>query len=163
MTCRNVDCTVSQSVPRIDTVPILIPESLVVGFYFTLVVCLSVYGLHRCYLLYLYTRYPPALPPRREPVSRDELPFVTVQLAVYNEMYVVERLIDSAAGLDYPHDRFEIQVLDDSTDETAQIVRRVVSRWAERGLSIHRLHRPVRTGYKAGALAGGLAEARGTS
>ena len=94
-------------------------ESLLLGFYFTLLLCLSAYGAHRCYLLYLYTRNrarptPPAQPP-------DDLPGVTVQLPIYNELYVVERLIDAAANLDYPAERLEIQVLDDSTDETRGI------------------------------------------
>ena len=93
--------------------------------------------------------------------SDDVVPFVTVQLPVYNEMYVVKRLIDAVARLDHPRDRFEIQVLDDSTDETRQIVTRAVARWASRGINIHHLHRKVRTGYKAGALAEGLRRARG--
>lgn len=151
----------NQSVPRIDTTLIPTPESLVVGLYFALLVCLSLYGAHRCYLLYLYTKYRPRLPAVCPPEGDVDPPFVTVQLPVYNEMYVVERLIDAAARLDYPRDRFEIQVLDDSTDETQQIVQRVVARWADRGLSIHLLHRVVRTGFKAGALAHGLNRARG--
>ena len=151
----------NQSVPRIDTVAVLTPESLVVGLYFGLLVCLSIYGAHRCYLLYLYTRYRPPLPDDACSMASGDVPFVTVQLPIYNEMYVVERLIDAAARLDYPRDRFEIQVLDDSTDETRQIVKRAVTRWAARGLSIHLLHRVVRRGYKAGALADGLRRARG--
>ena len=151
----------SQSVLGIDTVVIPTPESLVVGLYFALVVCLSVYGAHRCYLLYLYTRYRPQVPAPSGWPRDKERPFVTVQLPVYNEMYVVERLIDAAARLDYPRDRLEIQVLDDSTDETRQIVKRAVARWADRGVSIHRLDRAVRAGYKAGALSAGLARARG--
>ena len=151
----------SQSVPRIDTVVIPTPESLVVGLYFALLVCLSIYGVHRCYLLYLYTRYRPKVPVLGTRMREQHVPFVTVQLPVYNEMYVVERLIDAAARLDHPHDRLEIQVLDDSTDETQQIVKRAVARWAARGLSIQRVHRAVRTGCKAGALAVGLKRARG--
>lgn len=147
--------------PRFDTVLTLTPESFVVGLYFALLACLSVYGLHRCYLLYLYTRYPPWLPACPAAFDDDELPFVTVQLAVYNERYVVERLIDAAARLDYPRDRFEVQVLDDSTDDTGAIVDRAVAQWARRGVAIRRLHRAERTGYKAGALAAGLRQARG--
>ena len=93
--------------------------------------------------------------------SDDVVPFVTVQLPIYNEMYVVERLIDAVARLDHPRDRFEIQVLDDSTDETQQIVTRAVARWASSGINIHHLHRRARAGYKAGALASGLRRARG--
>ena len=148
-----------RSVPRIDAVFNPSPESLLLGFYFALLICLSAYGAHRCYLLYLYTRYrPPGPPPGGAP---DDLPFVTVQLPIYNELYVVERLIDAAARLDYPADRLEIQVLDDSTDETRQIAARAVARWSARGTRIRRLPRAVRTGYKAGALAAGLRCARG--
>ena len=139
-----------------------LPGSLLVGLYFVLLVCLSAYGAHRAYLLYLYTRYrprPPAGPADDD--SDDDLPFVTVQLPVYNERYVVERLIDAAARLDYPPRRLEIQVLDDSTDETQQIAAAAVARWSARGVAIRRLHRAERAGYKAGALAAGLRAARG--
>ena len=148
-----------RSVPRIDAVFNPSPESLLLGFYFALLLCLSAYGAHRCYLLYLYTRYrerptPPARPP-------EDLPRVTVQLPLYNELYVVERLIDAAAGLDYPADRLEIQVLDDSTDETRRIAARAVARWKARGVNIRRLQRAERSGFKAGALAAGLGAASG--
>ena len=150
------------SVPGIDTAVMPLPGSLLVGLYFVLLVCLSAYGAHRAYLLYLYTRYrprPPAGPPDDD--GDDDLPFVTVQLPVYNERYVVERLIDAAARLDYPPRRLEIQVLDDSTDETQQVAAAAVARWSARGVAIRRLHRAERTGYKAGALAAGLRAARG--
>ena len=148
-----------RSVPRIDAVFNPSLQSLLLGFYFTLLICLSVYGAHRCYLLYLYTRYrAPGTPAGGSP--RD-LPFVTVQLPIYNEQYVVERLIDAAAHLDYPAGRLEIQVLDDSTDETRQIAARSVARWSARGIRIRRLPRTARAGYKAGALAAGLRCARG--
>ena len=148
-----------RSVPRIDAVFNPSPESLLLGFYFTLLLCLSAYGAHRCYLLYLYTRYRARpTPPAHAP---DDLPAVTVQLPIYNELYVVERLIDAAASLDYPAGRLEIQVLDDSTDETQELAARAVARWRARGVRIQRLHRTVRTGYKAGALAAGLRAARG--
>ena len=150
------------SVPGIDTTVMPLPGSLLVGLYFVLLVCLSAYGAHRAYLLYLYTRYrprPPAGPADDD--GDDDLPFVTVQLPVYNERYVVERLIDAAARLDYPPRRLEIQVLDDSTDETQQIAAAAVARWSARGVAIRRLHRAERAGYKAGALAAGLRAARG--
>lgn len=148
-----------RSVPRIDAVFNPSLESLLLGFYFTLLICLSVYGAHRCYLLYLYTRY--RAPGTPAAGSARDLPFVTVQLPIYNEQYVVERLIDAAAHLDYPAGRLEIQVLDDSTDETRQIAARAVARWTARGIRIRRLPRTVRAGYKAGALAAGLRCARG--
>ncbi|MCY4601109.1 MAG: glycosyltransferase family 2 protein, partial [Acidobacteria bacterium] len=134
-------------------------QLLLLGFYFTLLICLSAYGAHRCYLLYLYTRYRAReTPPGGAP---EDLPYVTVQLPIYNELYVVERLIDAAARLDYPAERLEIQVLDDSTDETRQVAARAVARWSARGITIRRLPRVVRAGYKAGALAAGLRCARG--
>ena len=134
-------------------------QLLLLGFYFTLLICLSAYGAHRCYLLYLYTRYRArGTPPGG---ALEDLPYVTVQLPIYNELYVVERLIDAAARLDYPAERLEIQVLDDSTDETRQVAARAVARWSARGITIRRLPRVVRAGYKAGALAAGLRCARG--
>ncbi len=147
------------SVPGTDTDVMPLPGALLVGLYFVLLVCLSAYGLHRAYLLYLYTRYRP----RRVPawVDDGDVPFVTVQLPVYNERYVVERLIDAAARLDHPPQRLEIQVLDDSTDETQRIAAEAVARWSARGVVIRRLHRAERIGYKAGALAAGLRVARG--
>ena len=153
-------CTVSLRVPRIDRLPTALPESILLWLYFALLAWLSVYGLHRCYLVYLYTKY-------RQPVLSGGLPDdppaprVTVQLPLYNEMYVVERLIDAVAQLDYPKDRLEIQVLDDSTDETRQIAQQVVDSWVDRGVNIQYVHRMVRTGFKAGALADGLRRSTG--
>jgi cellulose synthase/poly-beta-1,6-N-acetylglucosamine synthase-like glycosyltransferase len=86
---------------------------------------------------------------------------VTVQLPIYNEMYVVDRLIDAVVALDYPRERLEIQVLDDSTDETQQIAELAVRRQVARGFDVKYLHRSDRTGYKAGALEAGMAVARG--
>lgn len=88
-------------------------------------------------------------------------PTVTVQLPVYNELYVIERLLDAAAHLDYPKDKLHIQVLDDSTDETKAIINRKVSAMQSAGFDIEHLQRPVRKGYKAGALAYGLESAKG--
>jgi cellulose synthase/poly-beta-1,6-N-acetylglucosamine synthase-like glycosyltransferase len=90
-----------------------------------------------------------------------EWPSVTVQLPIYNERYVARRLLGAVGALDYPHDRLEIQVLDDSTDDTGAIVAETVSRLRARGLTVVHLHRRERTGFKAGALAAGLKEARG--
>ena len=90
-----------------------------------------------------------------------EWPVVTVQLPIYNEMYVVDRLIDAVCELDYPNEKLEIQVLDDSTDETREIAELAVRRQAARGFDIKYLHRTDRTGYKAGALDAGLKVARG--
>lgn len=95
------------------------------------------------------------------PAFAQEYPFVTVQLPLYNEMYVAERLIDCIAQFDYPRDRFEIHVLDDSTDETRDIVRRKVEAYQAQGLQIEQIIRPDRQGYKAGALKEGMKVARG--
>ena len=92
----------------------------------------------------------------------DEWPVVTVQLPVYNEVYVVERLIDACVRLDYPPEALEIQVLDDSTDETAELVAALCAHWQRLGIDIRHIRRDRRTGFKAGALAEGMASARGT-
>lgn len=91
-----------------------------------------------------------------------DLPFVTVQLPVYNELYVVERLIKSIAAFDYPKDKFEIQVLDDSNDETVQIIDKVVAEIKTSGVQIETIRRPDRVGFKAGALEYGLEKAKGS-
>ena len=134
-------------------------ELFVLGLYFLTLVILAVFGLHRYIMVYLYVRHrgrralPLSLPPR--------LPRVTVQLPLYNEMYVADRLIDSVTRIRYPKDLLEIQVLDDSSDETVAIARGAVERYREQGYDIHYLHRTDRIGYKAGALEAGLSVARG--
>jgi cellulose synthase/poly-beta-1,6-N-acetylglucosamine synthase-like glycosyltransferase len=120
---------------------------------------LAVYGFHRGQLVYLYWKHRKATP---KPKSRfEELPLVTVQLPMFNEMYVAERLIESIAALDYPKDKLEIQVLDDSTDETTQIARAKVDELVERGYRATYVHRTDRSGFKAGALENGLRVAEG--
>ena len=94
-------------------------------------------------------------------VVDEELPFVTVQLPVYNELYVARRVIDAAAEFDYPADKLQIQVLDDSNDETSRIVAAAVRDAAARGIDIEHIQRTNRVGYKAGALAAGLETATG--
>jgi cellulose synthase/poly-beta-1,6-N-acetylglucosamine synthase-like glycosyltransferase len=94
------------------------------------------------------------------PTSKD-LPFVTVQIPLYNERYVGRRIVDAVAQLDWPQDRLEIQVLDDSTDETRDIIAEAVAKWQEKGINIVQVCRPERTGYKAGALSYGLQRAKG--
>jgi len=95
------------------------------------------------------------------PIDENNLPFVTVQLPLYNELYVVERLIDSVTQFDYPKDKFEIQILDDSTDETVDIVGKKVDEYKALGFNIYQHRREIRTGYKAGALKEGLEIAKG--
>ncbi|HEX9763648.1 MAG TPA: cellulose synthase family protein [Candidatus Acidoferrales bacterium] len=127
--------------------------------YFAILLTLSFYGLHRYKMIYLYKRHAGRRPP--EPAAVREWPKVTIQLPLFNEKYVVERLIETVAGLDYPREQLEIQVLDDSTDDTVEIARACVERHAATGLNINYLHRTHRTGYKAGALEEGLRVARG--
>jgi cellulose synthase/poly-beta-1,6-N-acetylglucosamine synthase-like glycosyltransferase len=134
-------------------------EFAVLGLYFLTLVILAVFGLHRYIMVYLYYKHRDrravALP------LPAQLPRVTVQLPLYNEMYVVERLLDSVSKIQYPRELLEIQVLDDSTDETVQIARAAVERHRENGIDIQYIHRDDRRGYKAGALAAGLQVAKG--
>jgi len=132
---------------------------LVVGIYLGILGILSFYGLHRYIMAYLFHKHRGNL--ARPKARFEDLPRVTVQIPSYNEMYVIERVIGGACALDYPRDRLEIQVLDDSTDETRRIAAAAVSRWRERGMDIRYIHRSERTGYKAGALENGLRTARG--
>jgi cellulose synthase/poly-beta-1,6-N-acetylglucosamine synthase-like glycosyltransferase len=134
-------------------------SDVLLALYFAVLTTLAIFGVHRYRMVYLYIRnrhLVPELPDRFE-----TLPRVTIQLPVYNELYVVERLIDAVCRLDYPRDLLEIQVLDDSTDETRERARARVELHREQGTDIRYLHRADRSGYKAGALAFGLATARG--
>ena len=91
----------------------------------------------------------------------EQLPKVTVQLPIFNEVYVVERLLRSVSEVDYPRELLQIQVLDDSTDETREITASCAAELRQRGFNIQQIHRVDRTGFKAGALEGGLEAARG--
>jgi len=127
--------------------------------YLSVLIGLSGYGLHRYFIVYLFLKNRKKVP---QPVDRfAELPVVTVQLPLFNEIYVVERLLKSVSELDYPRDRLQIQVLDDSTDETREIAASCVRRLGERGFDVDLIHRSDRTGFKAGALEVGLRTARG--
>jgi cellulose synthase/poly-beta-1,6-N-acetylglucosamine synthase-like glycosyltransferase len=132
--------------------------------YFAVLLLLCSYGVHRAHLVWLCVRYRRALRAAltRSTIDERELPIVTVQLPLYNEATVVERLLDSVARFDYPHDRLEIQVLDDSTDETEALARRKVLELRDRGLDVVYLRRSNRVGYKAGALEYGLERAKGS-
>src|SRR3954470_10265721 len=134
-------------------------EGVFLATYFVVLVILSIYGSHRYVMAYLYYKYKGNLPTPK--AKFDRLPRVTIQLPIFNEMYVVERLIDAVARIDYPRDRLEIQVLDDSTDETQGIARSRVGWLRERGLDISYIHRVHRAGFKAGALQEGLKRAQG--
>ena len=126
-------------------------------YFFTLVV-LCFYGSHRYKMAYLYRKHksePPQAPGELENVF-DEPPLVLIQLPVFNERYVVDRLINQVCQLTYPLDRLLIQVLDDSTDDSAQLAKEAVQKWRARGFPIEYRHRIDRVGFKAGALEAGL-------
>jgi cellulose synthase/poly-beta-1,6-N-acetylglucosamine synthase-like glycosyltransferase len=129
--------------------------------YLLVLLMLAFYGFHRTLLVWLFYRHKKQTPQPLRRFDEHDLPRVTVQCPLFNEMYVVERLLDAVAALDYPLDKLEIQVLDDSTDETQGICRRKVDELRERGVDIAYIHREDRTGFKAGALENGLKTAKG--
>jgi cellulose synthase/poly-beta-1,6-N-acetylglucosamine synthase-like glycosyltransferase len=128
--------------------------------YFIVLIILAAYGAHRYWLVYLYYK-------NKKNKTTDpgaffaELPRITVQLPIFNEQYVVDRLLDAVCKLDYPREKLDIQLLDDSTDETIAVARALVERYAALGHSVHYLHRDNRAGFKAGALEEGLKTAKG--
>ena len=137
---------------------LLVPVSVL---YFLVVLVLYVFGLNFLYLS-IGSRRRENRVPADSVKALEPLPFVTVQLPIYNEWYVARRLIEAAATLDYPPELLEVQVLDDSTDETRELAAETVERLRHSGSSnVVLLHRSERRGYKAGALAEGLAQARG--
>jgi cellulose synthase/poly-beta-1,6-N-acetylglucosamine synthase-like glycosyltransferase len=130
--------------------------------YFAVLLLLCGYGVHRAHLVYLCYRHRKRLAAvGKEPTPGVTLPRVTVQLPLYNEATVVERLLDAVALMDYPRELLEIQVLDDSTDETESLARRKVADLRALGVDAVYMRRPNRVGYKAGALEYGLARAKG--
>src|SRR5258707_10180090 len=156
--CDTVDKTVANISPlyQLDAF-----DWTVLVIYFGILIVLSIYGAYRVKQVvefWRYSKFPPK--PKRE-FTEAELPRVTVQLPLFNEMYVVERLVKAVIEIDYPRDRLEIQVLDDSTDETVNIARSVVEKYAQAGFDIHYLHRNDRNGFKAGALEKGMKTAKG--
>ncbi|RMF31713.1 MAG: glycosyltransferase [Bacteroidetes bacterium] len=135
----------------------------VLGIYALALSYITAYCLMQFHLLLQYRKHlkDPAAGRILRANGHEELPFVTIQLPVYNERFVVERLIDNILQQDYPRDRFEVHILDDSTDETVELVRRKVEYYKRRGFQIEQIRRPSREGYKAGALRDGLQYARG--
>ncbi len=123
--------------------------------YLSVLIVLSAYGIHRYFIVYLFLKH------RNQPVlpagEFHELPKVTVQLPIFNEVYVVERLLKSVSEIDYPKELLHIQVLDDSTDDTKEITALAVEKLQSRGFDVELLHRTDRTGFKAGALEAGMA------
>lgn len=139
-------------------------EIVLIVIYASFLTFIFFYSLVQLNLVILYRRSrknqkPESLVPPEIP--RDELPFVTIQLPIYNELYVIERLMDACADFDYPKDKYEIQILDDSNDETVEIVARKVEKLRAKGVDIQHVQRPDRVGYKAGALAYGMDFAKG--
>jgi cellulose synthase/poly-beta-1,6-N-acetylglucosamine synthase-like glycosyltransferase len=132
--------------------------------YFAVLLLLAMYGLHRSHLVLTCLRYRKRLREMSQdpaPLPDAELPQVTIQLPLYNEATVATRLLEHVARIDYPRERLEIQVLDDSTDETRSLLRTEVERLRDLGLDVVYLHRVDRVGYKAGALDAGLKVAKG--
>jgi len=130
-----------------------------VTLYVATLAVLTVYGLHRYLQVYLYYKHH-----RKTPVPASkfaDLPRITVQLPMYNEKYVAERIIEASCQIDYPRDKLQIQVLDDSTDESADVARETCDRMRRLGHNVLYVHRTNRQGYKAGALAAGMASATG--
>src|SRR4026207_2327646 len=122
--------------------------------YLSVLLVLSAYAIHRYFIVYLFLKYR-----NRETLPAScfaELPKVTVQLPIFNEIYVVERLLKSVSEIDYPRELLQIQVLDDSTDDTRELTARCVSDLRARGLNVQLIHRIDRVGFKAGALETGL-------
>jgi cellulose synthase/poly-beta-1,6-N-acetylglucosamine synthase-like glycosyltransferase len=137
----------------------LTTKILVTSIYIITFGLLCAFGLHRYYLAHLFNKYKTQVPKPKDVLK--ELPKITIQLPIYNEMYVVERLISSVCKIDYPKELLEIQVLDDSTDETVEIARDCVNSYKALGFQIHHIHRDNRRGFKAGALEEGLKYAKG--
>ena len=129
-----------------------------IGVYLLAMLFIFLYSLAQAHLLYHFFKYRKNL----EPISLGQgnnLPYVTVQLPVFNEKYVVERLIHAASQFNYPKERLQIQLLDDSTDETAELIQRLIKDYPS--VNFQYIHRTDRSGYKAGALKNGLKSASG--
>lgn len=133
--------------------------TLILVVYAFFLAAILLYNLLQLNLLFHYLRRGKIVPP--PPLDLASLPLVTIQLPLYNEPYVAERLIDNILALDYPRDRFEVQVLDDSTDGTTALCERKAAHYRAQGFDIQVIHRTDRWGYKAGALADGLPRAKG--
>ena len=128
--------------------------------YFAVMIVLSIYGLHRYTMAYHYFKFRKNYNPD-PPRHFDELPLVTVQLPIFNEQFVIDRLIEAICAMEYPREKLEIQVLDDSTDETCEVASAIVERYAALGHNIVYIHRTNRHGFKAGALGAGLKVGKG--
>jgi cellulose synthase/poly-beta-1,6-N-acetylglucosamine synthase-like glycosyltransferase len=143
-----------------ETLIRLIPmqDTLLAAYFFSLSI-LFLFGLHGLVMVYFFIKTRSVK--RATPAMPSELPVVTIQLPIFNEVYVIERLVEAVCAIDYPKDRLEIQLLDDSTDETVDTCAHLAALYSAQGYDIKHLHRTDRTGFKAGALKAGLATARG--
>ena len=136
-----------------------IATSIWIVCYFLVLLGLSAYGIHRYTMIYLYWKHRRSRP---EPASRfKELPRITIQLPIFNELYVVRRLIGAVSRIDYPRELLQIQILDDSTDETTEICREEEAKLLDDGFDVEYIHRVDRIGFKAGALEHGMESATG--
>src|SRR5262245_58643688 len=134
-------------------------QTLTLCAYYAVLAVLALYGAHRGLMVFLYYRHRRDAP---QPAGRlAPLPRVTVQLPIYNEVYVVERLVESVAAIDYLRERLEIQLLDDSDDDTRVVASALTERLAACGFAITHRARGHRRGFKAGALQDGLSAASG--
>lgn len=129
--------------------------------YFTILVVLAIYGGYRVKQVVDFWRYRKFVPQPKATFPEADLPVITVQLPLFNEMYVVSRLVKAVTEIDYPREKLQIQVLDDSTDETVKIAAATVEKYRNQGFDIQYIHRTDRTGFKAGALENGLQHASG--
>ena len=134
---------------------------IILILYFTILTTLAVYGGYRVKQVIDFWRYRRFVPKPQGHFREEDLPHITVQLPLFNEMYVVERLVKAIIEIDYPREKLEIQVLDDSTDETVKLAESTVTKYAQQGVDISYIHRSDRTGFKAGALEQGLKVAKG--
>jgi cellulose synthase/poly-beta-1,6-N-acetylglucosamine synthase-like glycosyltransferase len=134
---------------------------IILLLYFTILAVLAVYGAYRIKQVIDFWRYRKFVPVPKGQFNESDLPHITVQLPLFNELYVVDRLLKAVTAIDYPRERFEIQVLDDSTDETVKVAEAIVGKYAAQGFDISYIHRSDRTGFKAGALENGLRSAKG--
>ncbi len=135
---------------------------IILAIYSFALIYITVYCILQFHLLFYYKKHHAKrkeLPPTFK--ENEVVPFVTIQLPIFNELYVVERLIDNITQFDYPKDRFEIHVLDDSTDNTVAISQKKVDEYKAKGFNIELMHRVDRSGYKAGALKEGMKKAKG--
>ena len=125
---------------------------IVLGIYIMALTWITGYCLLQLHLLYQYKKGEQAKAVSKGDIEDKDLPFVTIQLPIYNELYVIERLIDRVCEFHYPKDKYEIHILDDSTDETVDIVSKKVATYKAQGFNIQQIRRVDRKGYKAGAL-----------